>query len=90
MLNLPRNGARRAVATTSEACHPNPHMNERLLPLVATKMSEGKVTKLSANKKEVKFKAGWSFLEFDGGVPLTSTAQVPVQLPGLELVAVRS
>jgi len=37
------------------------------LPAVITKMSDGKDTKLSANKKKTKIKAGSFFLEFDDG-----------------------
>ena len=37
------------------------------LPAVITKISDGKDSKLSANKKKIKIKAGWLFLEFDDG-----------------------
>ena len=36
-------------------------------PAVITKLPDGKDTKISANKKKIKIKAGWFFLEFDDG-----------------------
>ena len=41
------------------------------LPAVITENSDRKDTKPSANKKKIKIKAGWFFLEFDGGECLT-------------------